>query len=210
MSIEERFWNKVDRCGPDECWEWLADKELKGYGRFKVAGRVIKAHRFAWELENGEVPKDLCVLHKCDVPSCVNPAHLFLGTRGDNNRDCIRKGRGGSQTHPELLPRGDQHWTRLYPEKVPRGDRSGARLHPERLARGDQSGARLHPERLARGENNGNSKLTENQVVEIRTRFTAGELQRVLAEEFGVSDGHVSKIVRENSWAHVSKEALSE
>lgn len=65
------------------------------YGRTKRKGRSILAHRLAWMLLVGKIPKGLCVLHRCDVPQCVRPSHLFLGTIADNVADMIHKGRIG-------------------------------------------------------------------------------------------------------------------
>lgn len=89
----ERFLEKVDTSG--SCWAWKGDKNPQGYGRcYLFSGSYRLAHRVAWELERGAIPLGLCVLHRCDNPSCVRVDHLFLGTRGDNNRDRERKGRG--------------------------------------------------------------------------------------------------------------------
>lgn len=92
-TTEQRFWEKIDRRGEDECWLWKASIR-HGYGAFGVRqGYVEIAHRYSWILANGEIPDGLCVLHKCDVPRCVNPKHLFLGTRIDNAADRHAKGR---------------------------------------------------------------------------------------------------------------------
>ncbi len=89
----ERFWSKVDKQGPDECWEWLACKTTGGRGQFWIDYRMYGAHRVSWYLTYGPIPKGLFVCHHCDNPSCVNTAHLFLGTNQDNMLDASRKGR---------------------------------------------------------------------------------------------------------------------
>lgn len=87
----ERFWAKVDKSG--ECWEWTGCKQPSGYGKFRINSQHHRAHRVAWQLTYGDIPSDLLVCHHCDNPSCVNPAHLFLGTQKDNVQDSVRKGR---------------------------------------------------------------------------------------------------------------------
>jgi hypothetical protein len=93
----ERFWEKVDKRGPDECWEWTGARTAPGWHGVSMGpgGRKQTAHRIAWELTNGPIPEGLFALHHCDNPPCVNPAHLFLGTIKDNMVDAARKGHMG-------------------------------------------------------------------------------------------------------------------
>jgi hypothetical protein len=92
--LSVRFWQKVRKGHPAECWDWAAALDRRGYGAIRSDdGRVVKAHRVSWELASGPVPSGLSVLHRCDRPSCVNPAHLFVGTTADNVRDMDDKGR---------------------------------------------------------------------------------------------------------------------
>jgi hypothetical protein len=99
-TVEQRFRPKVDKRGPDDCWPWTASKVPDGYGKLNFKGTMLAAHRIAWELERGEIPDGLLVLHTCDHPGCCNPAHLFLGTNQDNADDKVRKGRHRSVHFP--------------------------------------------------------------------------------------------------------------
>jgi hypothetical protein len=99
-SIVERFWEKVDRRADDECWPWIAGTTVDGYGALAIgtpSRRYVRAHRFSLMLHLGMFDRRLLVLHDCDNPSCVNPAHLRLGTQFDNMRDMSAKGRGAGQ-----------------------------------------------------------------------------------------------------------------
>jgi hypothetical protein len=89
----ERFWSKVDRRGPDECWPWLSSAASKGYGRFRVGRLNVHSNRAAWALANGRDPGGLIVRHSCDNPPCCNPRHLLLGTHADNTQDKVERGR---------------------------------------------------------------------------------------------------------------------
>lgn len=98
MSPETRFWLKVEkptRPTYGKCWLWTGAKTKFGYGKLRINGSYMGAHRFSYELYFGAA-KALCVLHKCDNPSCVNPKHLFLGSKKDNSIDMLRKKRHGS------------------------------------------------------------------------------------------------------------------
>lgn len=88
----ERFERSIERITESGCWIWMSCS-TRGYGVTAVNKRPIRAHRWAWKLFVGEIPDGLFVCHRCDVPTCCNPAHLFLGTALDNNRDSWSKGR---------------------------------------------------------------------------------------------------------------------
>ena len=80
----------------DSCWLWTASHLPKGYGQFTPSGKGsrVYAHRWSWEYFNGQsIPPGLDVCHTCDVPACVRPDHLFVGSRSDNMQDAIAKGR---------------------------------------------------------------------------------------------------------------------
>jgi hypothetical protein len=91
-ALRERFWSKVDKRGPDECWLWIGAQQSPGYGRIRIAKKAVYAHRASFELANGYAPGEV-VMHTCDNPSCVNPVHLRDATHAENHRDCIDKGR---------------------------------------------------------------------------------------------------------------------
>lgn len=99
--LAERFWEKVSK--GEGCWTWTANTE-NGYGRIMNDGQCLKATHVSWEIHHGPVPDGQAVLHSCDNPPCVNPAHLFLGTDVDNVADCIEKGR-----YVQNTPLGERH-----------------------------------------------------------------------------------------------------
>ena len=152
----ERFWAKVNRDGPvpdrypelGPCWLWTACTIRGGYGLFAVERVGTMAHLYSLKLAGITVPDGLLACHKCDVPACVNPTHIFFGTQSQNLMDASRKGR------------------------------------------------------IAKGSSNGNSRLTEEQVAEIKRRYVRGQ-GAALAREFGVDKTIVSNIMRGLMWKHV-------
>jgi hypothetical protein len=89
----KRFISKYVKEPETGCWIWTACLSGDGYGAFTFRGKIVGAHRVSYIINVGEIPDGLCVLHKCDTPACVNPEHLFLGTKKDNAHDAMAKGR---------------------------------------------------------------------------------------------------------------------
>ena len=128
-----------------------------GMGRRRDGAGYAIAHRVSWGIHNGPIPPGVKVLHTCDNPPCVNPAHLFLGTQADNIKDCLDKGRANYGT--------------------------------------------------LSGSDNGNAKLTETEVLAIREKYASGKIfQRELAKEYGVTQTHISYLVREKNWRYLAKQ----
>lgn len=97
-----KFWRSVDTSGgPDACWPWLAGRlplvggngTRGGYGQLCVIGVDVLTHRFSYQVNVGPIPPKMDVRHKCDFPPCANPRHLHTGTRKQNLRDAVERGR---------------------------------------------------------------------------------------------------------------------
>lgn len=107
------------------CWPWTGSRSKMegGYGRLNVGGRPVSAHRIAYQLYVGTIPSGMWVLHACDWPPCVNPEHLFLGTRATNSADAVAKGR---------IAHGEKHWNARLTERDVRAIRKLAPRTPSR------------------------------------------------------------------------------
>lgn len=173
-TAEERFWAKVERRGPDDCWEWKAaiDKQT-GYGAFGLRDRVCGAHRFSYGLShNLDVPSDLCVCHTCDNRSCVNPSHLFLGTRKANSEDMVSKNRQA----------------RVSPEQ--RASMTAGIRRARIVANENQVPGVV-------------AKFSAEQVRAIRLMAEQGHKQVDIAERFGVCRDTIGRMVRNTSYRMV-------
>ena len=89
MKLVKRFWRHVDKKESDDCWEWLACCNDGGHGRFQLYGHLQLAHRVSWAIANKTwpIPEGRYICHTCDNPTCVNPAHLYLGNNTTNMQD---------------------------------------------------------------------------------------------------------------------------
>ncbi len=162
------------------CWEWNGVLNQGGYGRIFINGKGQMAHRVSYQLVCGPIPDGMLVLHKCDNPCCIRPEHLFLGTHQDNSDDMIRKGRGRWATSEEM----------------------SARIKG-RAASGDRHSSVTHPEAVPKGIGHGMHKLLDSEVIDIRMRWTAGEMQSVLADEYRVCKQTINNIVHRKNWKHL-------
>jgi hypothetical protein len=207
----ERFWAKVERRGPDDCWLWLGGKSTCNtqytpmtYGAF----RQMRAHRVAWQIANGREPLPFHVIcHRCDVPLCCNPAHLFEGTRADNQRDMQLKQRSGilGEKNPKA---------KVTVEQVLEIRAMDATVsNVELAARYGVDDSTIYSARVGRKWKNlpgakplgFRKKLTRLQVIELRRRHRAGEMTTDLAKAFGISQGYVSQVAYRYVYKNVSE-----
>lgn len=131
-ELVRRLWGEYKDIS--SCWNWPRSCTRAGYGQIsrKIDGsqRLLYAHRVAYEIANGSIPKGMEVRHKCDNPACFNPNHLCIGTHAQNMHDMATRRRSKIGRR---YPLGDAHWTRKYPDRVRRGEHN----NKARLTAGD-------------------------------------------------------------------------
>lgn len=177
---QKNFWSKVEIKRPKDCWPWIAAVTHDGYGRYTMRRQHNMAHRVAFRMKIGEIPKGLCVCHHCDNPGCCNPSHLWLGTNWDNSLDSLMKGR------------------------LARGKRNGAYTHPEKIRRGKAHPFKINPMLHAFGESVNTAKLTASHVIAIRRFYATGKhTMQSLAMRFKISKANIDFIVKGKTWKHL-------
>lgn len=207
---EERFWAKVEP-SRDSCWIWHGAKVPDGYGSFALGYGSVKAHRFVWLLYHGEIPAGAHVLHKCDVRSCVNPGHLFLGDNDANVADRVAKGRsarnwGSKSPTCKLTP---EQAAAILADKRPHKEiaaQYGISEGPVRKIKSGKgwqhvlAGVGTDIRGHLRGESCLHAKLKKSDVLEIRLSCDSG---RKLAQRYGVSRSLIGSIKRREVWTDV-------
>ncbi len=119
QPISESVWRRFDKYIPhdlpkSECWHWKGSLDKRGYGQLSDGFRtMLKAHRLSYEKFVGSIPEGLGILHKCDLPSCCNPDHLFPGTQKENIDDMISKGRWGNRN----MSKGSNHYKAKFTDE---------------------------------------------------------------------------------------------
>ncbi len=202
-TLEELFLSKC-RSSPNGCLLWEGNQNSRGYGLMYVPvaidcgswlsnHRMVLAHRLAWFLGNGSFPEQ-CALHRCDTPLCVNVAHLFDGSRKDNARDMVRKGRA---PHSKITPLEviEIRAMRTHATRAEIAERFGITVdHVSKVtSRTRWSGV---GGREGEGCFYGWRKISPRQVIEIRTRHAAGEAFASIARDIGVHARTVSRIAK--------------
>lgn len=220
--IEERFWEKVNIGEQNECWEWKAAR-INGYGAIGKGGKrggYILAHRLSWEVFHKEpIPDGLFICHSCDNRGCVNPAHLFAGTRRQNVDDMLQKSRQahGQRQGGSKLTDKDVLEIRQLGAKGIRHEEIASKFGVNRaligyILRGKiwkhlpsdvvsyEKSKVVH----GKGEQNGRAKLTEQDVTEIRRLFNTGTISmRKISIRYGVSWTTIQHIIIRKLWKHI-------
>jgi hypothetical protein len=200
----DHFWS---RCCPEAlsgCWLWHGEVNDRGYGRYTIKGQRYQAHRVAYERALGAIPDGMFVCHRCDVPGCVNPSHLFLGTHLDNMADRTAKGREArGARHPLTKLTTEQvEWARA--EVASGKSRSavarelGVSLTATSLAvRGrtwSYLGAPAITSERRWGVRDGARALSDDEVADVRHRAASGESYASISRQTGIAKTTVRRV----------------
>jgi len=219
-SAEERFNDAYDVIDESGCWEWQRGVTGSGYGQITVNGDSMGAHRFSYELYNGDIPEDAIICHKCHNPPCVNPNHLYAGDEKRNAQDAIENGDWPDHTGEERTPaKFTSGKVRTIREEYTKGATVSALSKKYSVSMGtisriingesypDAGGPTnvdTHGRMARRGEENNKTKLSPDDVREIRRIYDEEDVTMAeLGGQFDISSTQVSDIVNRNVWQHV-------
>ncbi len=197
----KRFWSKVDKRGPDECWEWMAgvSREKNGYGVFKISGVSYGSHRISYFISTKKQPGHLFVCHHCDNSICCNPNHLFLGTPAIDVADMVTKGRQA---------KGTGHGNSVLTEKEVLEIRGSCLSYIELASIygvcWQNISAIINRRTWKHLKQPGHQRrLSKEDVMKIRGEFVAGSTLMRLSEKYRVTPENISMIVRRKTWRHI-------
>jgi hypothetical protein len=209
-AVAERFSRKVELIPFSDCHYWNGCVEKRGYGRFGIGSKVYLAHRVSYALANGDCPKHLEIRHRCDNPSCVNPAHLEPGTHRENMADMqARRRQRLGERHP-CAKLTDAQMADLICA-IEAGEQTGiiadrfgvSRAHVSCIRHGNV-GPNHPARRLQKPTGRTDRRVSDDTAREIYRRIHSGESGNKLAAEYGVKPSFVSDIKRGATYASVT------
>ena len=195
----ERF-NSKWKQDPSGCWIWTASKATNGYGQIKrpKQRRQIPAHRLSYLIHKGEIPEDAVICHTCDVRACVNPEHLFLGSKKDNSLDMVGKGRHlyGERAPSVKLTEVD---VLVILDRIRKGEKQAALareygvgpMEISRIKTGKRWG-HLNPEPMPALDTH--KRLTPETLGRIRAMIAIGLENKKIAKAFDLHEHTISRI----------------
>lgn len=198
----ERFNAKWKLNAESGCWEWTAALYTSGYGQIKVPRKRIQAqaHRLSYAIHKGPIPQGQYVLHRCDNRKCVNPEHLFLGTKKDNAQDMVAKGRhcfGEKQAGAKLTAKHVHvalELIRLGVKQIRIAQMLDiSPMELSRIKRGERW-AHLQPGKPKWRKQR--EFISVKQAEQILQRLSGGESQHQIAKSLGITQSQVSRIAR--------------
>jgi len=229
QDTRDRFYSKL-RIANNGCWGWSGSKNERGYGYVRSRKKTTTAHRYSWEIHFGEIPHRACVLRTCATKDCSNPDHLFLRphlthearfesrwTEDENGcwiwSDSLNSsGYGTWWDGGKNISAHRSSWERNF-GGIPNGKhvlhKCDVRncVNPNHLFIGDvfsNMADMVEKGRSCTGERNGMSRLSEDQVLEIKRLYSEGGItQRELGEIFGILGGSVNRIINGRRWSHI-------
>jgi DNA-binding MarR family transcriptional regulator len=207
--VIERLNENIDKSGgPDACWLWGGCLFTTGYGVIRIAGKNVKTHRAMYEHSVGPIPEGLALRHLCEsryAPGdltcrrCCNPTHLAPGTCAENTADMLAAGRHSRVgAPPKISDEVAQQIVELYEKGGVRQIDLARQFGVSQPLVSMLLNGHLRENALgAREAKNRNIKLSDENVRLILEKYATGaHKQTDLADEFGVSQAHISRLVR--------------